>query len=126
TGNHRNPESGLHQLTFTSGKVVAGFVWSPDGKRIAYNRSSANPAVIEVDKPWTEKVPDEVPKSDVLKGTLWGHSWSSDGKMLAGDEEHEGDMDVAGSIPVSRFFLSITWQHRQKNLRSSAALMHKS
>ena len=81
---------GLRQLTFTSGTVVAGCVWSPDGTRIAYNQNGANPGIVAMDKAWGEQPRQILAHSDFLRESLWAHSWSSDGKMLAGDEAHRG------------------------------------
>ena len=72
--------SDMRRLTYTSGTgdtVVAGATWSPDGKRIAYNRSGKDPCIIEVDTPWKDQQPYPIPVQE-----RWVRTWSPDGRRL--------------------------------------------
>jgi Tol biopolymer transport system component len=76
--------SGLQQLTQVAGAQVVSPVWSPDGARLACNRLGAAPLIIDANKPWNDQRPEALPplgKGDVSFGA---HSWSPDGKKLAG------------------------------------------
>jgi dipeptidyl aminopeptidase/acylaminoacyl peptidase len=74
--------SGLRQITEEPEGVVAGPVWSPDGRRLAYNRSGDVPRIVDTGKPWREQTPDALPPHP--KKQYWAYQWSSDGRMLIG------------------------------------------
>jgi Tol biopolymer transport system component/DNA-binding winged helix-turn-helix (wHTH) protein len=79
----------LHQLTFTNGTLFGGAVWSPDGKKLAYNVVGGDPRILEVNKPWQDQHPESLPKYGSLI-TFWARSWSPNGRWIAGFEEGSG------------------------------------
>lgn len=72
----------MRQVTFEPGGVVAGAVWHPDGKRIAYNRSGSVPSVMYTSKSWNEQTPE--PFAPAEGGQFWVRSWSLDGRLAEG------------------------------------------
>jgi hypothetical protein len=74
--------SGLRQLTYEREGVVAGAVWSPDGRRLVYNRSGDVPRIIDFGKGWRGQTPESLPFFG--DGGFWARSWSPNGKMIAG------------------------------------------
>lgn len=81
-----NPDgSGPQQITEVGvpGAVVP--VWSPDGARMAYSLFGGKTFIMDLKKPWKEQTPIETgPLSTDEKTHLVAHSWSPDGKYLAG------------------------------------------
>ncbi len=93
----------MRRLTYTDGTgdtVVAGAVWSPDGKRIAYNRADKDPCIIEVDTPWKDQQPVPIPTQK-----RWVRTWSPDGRrlgLLIGPKAFVYDFDTGTSTELGR------------------------
>jgi Tol biopolymer transport system component len=72
-------------LTFTNqGSGVFYPFWSPDGARLAYNRTDEPPSVIELGVPWGEQTPRLLPRPPDPNHIFWASSWSPDGRRLGG------------------------------------------
>ena len=82
-----NPDgSGARQITEANppgGAVLP--VWSPDGSRLAYSLFGGGASIIDLRKPWGEQTPIETGLINDREDTHFvAHSWSPDGKYLAG------------------------------------------
>ena len=80
----RSDGSDLTQLTDRS--TNTGFaVWSPDGTRMAAaSVGSAEAFVFDPTRPWTEQEPEMLPAPPDSIAPFGPHSWSPDGRHLAG------------------------------------------
>jgi len=98
--------SGLKQLTYTPGGATNP-QWSPDGTHLVYrNLGGTSPSIIEVEKPWTEQLPQLLPSMSDL--TNWGAwSWSPDGRKLAGNR-------LPVEAPVSTLVYSLETQQYEQ------------
>ena len=69
--------SGLKQLTYAAGTVINP-TWSPDGTHLVYRNSAGDsPSIIEVEKPWAEQSPQDLPSSsDLLTGVRGRGPWT--------------------------------------------------
>jgi Tol biopolymer transport system component len=77
--------SGLEQVSFTTGARWAQIsLWSPDGRRIAVNRSGSAPVVIDAAVPWAQQSPIVAAPNDEDDRYYAAWSWSADGRVLAG------------------------------------------
>ncbi len=74
--------SGLSPMTHEPGKEVIAPVWSPDGKRLAYQIRNTNTFVIDATQPGAEQVPQALGGEQPEGFLPW--EWSPDGTMLAG------------------------------------------
>ncbi|MEO7987528.1 MAG: protein kinase [Gemmatimonadales bacterium] len=86
--------SDLRQLTRSPGAHYP--VWSPDGRSMAYSTHSPNGAfVFDVNVPWDQQKPRQLPLLPDPSQTfeIWG--WSADGRWLAG-QKHLADLSHAG------------------------------
>ena len=80
-----NPDgSQFEQVSYTGDSIYP--IWSPDGSQLAYsyNVGGYTTHILEVGKPWKEQIPHVLPRPAWEGDTLWIHSWSPDGKLLAG------------------------------------------
>jgi Tol biopolymer transport system component len=77
-------------------------VWSPDGSRLAYSIADVNSFVIDVNKPWTAQSPQLLPRPSGLDAHLRVHSWSPDGRELAGDVQFLGGPAGVGVYSLER------------------------
>ena len=73
---------GLSPMTHEPGKEVIAPVWSPDGKRLAYQIRNTNAFVIDATRPGAEQVPQALGGEQPEGFLPW--DWSPDGTMLAG------------------------------------------
>jgi Tol biopolymer transport system component/predicted Ser/Thr protein kinase len=78
--------SGLEQVTHESRGAAVDPQWSPDGARLSYIVTNNNTFLLEAGKPWREQSAEALPPLGELNTWFSGHSWSPDGKQLAGDQ----------------------------------------
>ncbi|HSB10607.1 MAG TPA: protein kinase [Blastocatellia bacterium] len=82
--------TGLRRLTDSGNNKAFTPLWSPDGKRLNFTNNSGETWVIEADKSWSEQTPQLLnPKSEPPL-QFWPAAWSSDGRMLIGRSDLEG------------------------------------
>jgi Tol biopolymer transport system component len=74
------PAAHLH-----GGAGVAYPFFSPDGRRLAYNRAGESVSIIDANVAWGEQTPLRVEDPpDRRLGNFWASSWSPDGRKLGG------------------------------------------
>jgi dipeptidyl aminopeptidase/acylaminoacyl peptidase len=76
--------TGLQQLSYTSGPSTVYPIWSPDGRQMLFKQRGAQPFLFDVNRPWNDQTPQKLTVVDGLGEDFWAHSWSSDGRKLAG------------------------------------------
>lgn len=89
-----NDGTNLRQITFsTDSSTGTSFpVWSPDGKRLSYQRGFDS-FIIDLSKNWNEQTPFKLPKSQNGNAFVpW--DWSADGKKLVGTFRLDGSLGV--------------------------------
>jgi Tol biopolymer transport system component len=76
--------SGLTQVT-DAATNTAYAIWSPDGKRMAAaSTKTSTTYLFDPDRPWNEQQPDTLPPPADSLQPFGPHSWSPDGRRLAG------------------------------------------
>ena len=78
--------SGLTQLTYHPSNIAYA-VWSPDGRRMVAARPSNDSGTVilfDPNRPWHEQQPEAVPLPPDSVAPFGPHSWSPDGRRLAG------------------------------------------
>lgn len=76
--------TGLRQLTYTSGPSTVYPIWSPDGNQMMFKQRGAQPFLFDLNRPWAEQAPVNLPQIEGVGQDFWASSWSPDGRKLAG------------------------------------------
>jgi Tol biopolymer transport system component len=80
-----NPDgSGAQQLTQVAALGAVIPVWSPDGSLMAYSIFGGKTYIMDLRKRWDEQTPVATPSGLDIIGHFVAHSWSPDGRYLAG------------------------------------------
>jgi serine/threonine protein kinase len=103
-----NPDgSGAQEITGARAPGAVLPVWSPDGSRMAFSLFGSKTLIMDLKKPWKDQTPIETASSDSDGiGHFVAHSWSSDGKSLAGSGYQ--------TLYVGLFAYSIEAQHYEQ------------
>lgn len=92
---------GLRQVTYSTGPGAQIPLWSPAGHQLVIsNLELPVPFLIDADKQWSEQTPQPLRHGLDPAERFLAHSWSPDGRKLAGTRRHTS-LNVAGILSYS-------------------------
>ena len=120
-----NPDgSGAQEVTSVQAPGAVLPVWSPDSSRMAFSLFGSKTLIIDLKKSWKHQTPIETVSSEADGiGHFVAHSWSSDGRCLAGSGYqtfHIGlfsySIEAQHYVKISEFGLAPTWLRDNRRL----------